>query len=44
MVMGRCIGMDLFIRESGWKACSMVKAKCGRMIDLYRREYFKTAN
>ena len=44
MVMGRCIGMDLFIRGSGWKACNMAKVKCGRTINLYKREYSKTVN
>jgi hypothetical protein len=45
MVMDRCIGiMDLFIRESGYKACNMAKAKYGKIIELCKREYSKMVN
>lgn len=45
MVLARCIGItDHFIEESGLKEYNMVKGKCGKMTNWYKKECSKMEN
>jgi hypothetical protein len=45
MATARCIGIkDLFTKDNGLKVCNMEKARFGKIIDLFKREYSKMAN